>query len=154
MFWTRKFGAKPSPAGIGVMELLVTIVCCSILIVAGVPSFHRLSQEFSLKGGVQLLEASLLWGRMHAISANTPLMLVVDPAGHVFYWADPVSGARYEGSARTLPAHVRIAAAPRRPLRFFQHGNAAPAGTYVVQGETGAFRVVINTMGRIRIQRV
>jgi hypothetical protein len=49
---------------------------------------------------------------------------------------------------------VRITAAPRRPLRFFQHGNAAPAGTYLLQGERGAFRVVVNPMGRIRIQKV
>jgi hypothetical protein len=154
MVWSTKLAARPNPAGIGLMELLVTITCCSVLIVVGVPNLNRLSQEFSLKGGVQLLEASLLWGRMHAISANTSLMLVVEPAGRVFYWVDPVSGARYEGSVRTLPAHVRIAAAPRRPLRFFQHGNAAPAGTYMVQGDTGAFRVVVNTMGRIRIQKV
>jgi Tfp pilus assembly protein FimT len=152
-------GCRDRPAGdgasgAGLAELLLVIACGTVLAAAAVPNVHRLVQEWSLRGGVQTLETSLLWGRMHCISTNSSLMLVVEDGGRSFHWADPTSGARYGYTARFLPSRVRIAAAPRRPLRFYPHGNAAPAGTYVIEGDRGAFRVVVNVAGRIRIQRL
>ncbi len=97
---------------------------------------------------------TLLWGRMHAITANTSMMLVINAEGRGFYWADPASGAPYHYSTRALPGDVRITSAPRRPLRFYQHGNAVPAGSYVITGDIGAIRIVVNPGGRIRIQRI
>lgn len=146
--------AKGGASGIGLTELLLVLACGAVLTVAAVPNVHRLVQEWSLRGGVQMLEASLLWGRMHCMSANRSLMLVVDDGGRSFHWSDPSSGARYEYTVRSLPRGVGITAAPRRPLRFFPHGNAAPAGTYVVGGDRGAFQVVVNVAGRIRIQKL
>lgn len=146
--------ATGNVAGIGLTELLLVIACGTVLAVAAVPNVHRLVQAWSLRGGVQMLETSLLWGRMHCISTNRSLMLVVDDGGRGFCWSDPSSGVRYEYTVRSLPPRVRITAAPRRPLRFYPHGNAAPAGTYVVEGERGAFRVIVNVAGRIRIQKL
>jgi hypothetical protein len=114
---------------------------------------HALSRDWSLRVGAELLESSLLWGRMHAISANTSMMLVVDSDGRRFFWADPASGDSYPGSVRAFPPGVRITASPRRPLRFYQHGNAAPAGTFVVAGERAEYRLVVSPGGRTRVQR-
>ncbi len=146
--------ARGGIAGIGLLELLLVIACGSVLAGAAVPNLHRLVQEWSLRSGVQLFETGLLWGRMHCIGANTSLTLVVGDGGRSFHWQDPSSGARYEHTVRFLPPKVRIASEPRRRLRFYPHGNAAPAGTYVLEGETGAFRVVVNVAGRIRIQKI
>jgi prepilin-type N-terminal cleavage/methylation domain-containing protein len=139
--------------GYSLVELVIVLACASILLSAGVPNIFRLRQEWTLWGGARLLESSLQWGRMHAIAANTPMLFQVDGGGQHFYWADPLTGNPYEGSVRHLPAGVRIADCPRRPLRFYQHGNAAPAGTYVVEGEAGSYSVVVAPGGRIRIQR-
>jgi len=141
-----------SPSGQGLLETLVVLGLIGIMAGSAVPGIHRMNQEWALWGGVRLLESSLLWARTHAITSNDSLILVISPDGRSFFWQEP-GGARYETSVRYFPAGVRIVASPRRPLRFFQRGNAAPAGTFVVQGEAGSYRVVVSILGRIRVQR-
>jgi Tfp pilus assembly protein FimT len=140
-------------SGVSYVELMVALTCIAVLAACAAPAFHGLSLEWNLRGAAELFEVSLLWGRMHAITANTSMVLVVEPGGRSFYWSDP-SGARYEESCRLLPAGTQIIAAPARPLRFYQHGNAAPAGTFVLQGTAGSYRIVVNPGGRIRAQRI
>ena len=140
-------------SGVTYVELMVALVCFSVVAACAAPSIHSLSQEWSLRGAAELFEVSLLWGRMHAVTGNTVMMMVVDPGGRSFYWSDP-AGARYEESVRSLPAGTQIIAAPARPLRFYQHGNAAPAGSYVLRGIAGSYRIVVNPGGRIRVQRL
>jgi len=139
--------------GYSLVELVIVLACVSILLSATVPNVFRLRKEWELWGGARLLESSLQWGRMHAIAANTPLLFQVEENGRKFYWTDPASGEPYAGSVRDLPGQVRIVASPRRPLRFYQHGNAAPAGTYTLGGDAGSYSVVVAPGGRIRIQR-
>ena len=139
--------------GVSLVELVIMLACASILLVIAVPNLHRLRQEWALWGSARLLESSLQWGRLHAISENSSLALVVDEDGRRFYWMDPVTGEFYQSTVRYLPGQTAIVGKPGRPLRFHQHGNAAPAGTYILQGETGIYRVVVNPGGRIRIER-
>ncbi len=146
--------AKPDKSrGYGLVEMMIVLACAAVLLSAGIPNIFRLQQEWTLWGGARLLESSMQWGRMQAIAANTSLLFEVQDNGKKFYWADASTGEPYKASLRFLPGHVRIVAGPRRPLRFYQHGNAAPAGTYVVEGEAGSYSVVVAPGGRIRIQR-
>ncbi len=141
-----------SPSGQGLLETLVVLGLVGILAGGAAPGVHRMNQEWALWGGVRLLESSLFWARTHAIAANDSLALIISPDGRSFFWQDP-GGSRYLNSERHFPAGVCIIQSPRRPLRFFQHGNAAPAGTFVIQGEAGTYRVVVSILGRIRVQR-
>jgi len=100
-----------------------------------------------------MMEASLQWGRNYAISSNTSTALIVGSDGRRFYWTDARTGERYGASERHLPGQVRISSSPRRPLRFYQRGNAVPAGTFVIQGEGGSYRVIVSPAGRIRTQK-
>jgi len=147
---TAGAGAK----GFGILEVLAAVAVVSILLSVGVPNLDRWSRQWDLQGSLHMLETSLLWGRMHAIAANSSVTLIVEADGQGFFWMDPFTGRRYENSIRRLPRHVGIVSAPRRPLRFFQHGNAAPAGSYVLQGSAGAYRVVVNPGGRIRVEKL
>jgi Tfp pilus assembly protein FimT len=135
------------------VELVIVLLCASVLISAAVPNIAHLQSEWTLFGGARILEASLQWGRMHAISANTSVLFSVDSDRRTFYWVDPASGDPYAGSYQHLPASLRIVSLPSRPLRFYQHGNAAPAGTYTIQGGAGSYSVVVSPGGRIRIQK-
>jgi len=134
-------------------EFLIVLMCATILLSAAVPNISHLQSEWSLWSAARMLEASLQWGRMHAISANTSLLFAVEDDLQTVYWQDPVSGESYMESTRKLPGNIRIVSSPRRPLRFYQHGNAAPAGTYTIQGESGSYSVIVAPGGRIRIQK-
>jgi len=120
---------------------------------ASLPNLNRLQQEWSLWGAARLIESSLQWGRTHAVTANTSMVFVVADGGQGFYWMDGYSGEKYDRSHCGLPGQVYISSSPRKPLRFYQHGNAVPAGTFVIKGEAGQYRVVVNAGGRIRVQR-
>ncbi len=112
-----------------------------------------MQREWTLWGGARSLEASLQWGRMHAVAANTPVLFTVDADQKTFYWVDPLSGDSYAESVRQLSSNLRIVASPKRPLRFYQHGNAVPAGTYTIKGNAGSYSVVVSPGGRIRMQK-
>jgi Tfp pilus assembly protein FimT len=138
--------------GVGLVEVIIVLGLLGIMAGSAAPGIHRINQEWALWGGAHMLETSLLWARNHAIAANDSLVLMIDQDGRRFYWQDP-AGTRYESSVRYFPAGVRIVQSPRRPLRFYQHGNAVPAGTFVIQGSAGTYKVVVNVMGRVRVQR-
>lgn len=138
--------------GVGLVEIIVVLGLLGIMAGGAAPGIHRINQEWALWGSAHLLETSLLWARNHAIAANDSLILMIDQDGRRFYWLDP-GGTRYETSVRYFPAGVRVVQSPRRPLRFYQHGNAVPAGTFVIQGEAGTYRVVVSVAGRVRVQR-
>ena len=139
--------------GYSLVELVIVIACTAVFVSAAVPNFSRLQQQWALLGGARILESSMQWGRMHAISANTSVRFQVDNAGRMFYWDDPATGNRYEDSVRYLPWGVRIVSKPQKQLRFFQHGNAVPAGTYKIQREAESYSVVVSPGGRIRVQK-
>ncbi len=139
--------------GYSLTELLIVITCAAILLTAAVPNIAHLRQVWALWGSARVLEASLQWGRMHAIAANAPILFMVDEGRQEFCWEDPVTGEPYEDSVRSLLHGVRIVRHPSRPLRFYQHGNAAPAGTYVLENQAGSYSVVVTPGGRIRFQK-
>lgn len=140
-------------AGYSLTELAMALACTVLLATAAVPSFVRLQKDWTLWGEARLLESSLQWARNYAVSANTTMRFEVDPSRQEFWWIDPESGDRYHNSLRRLSSGIRITGVPGRPVRFYQQGNAAPAGTYTIAGETGAYSVIVTPGGRIRIQR-
>jgi Tfp pilus assembly protein FimT len=139
--------------GFSLTESTIVLMCMIILMSAGIPVVSKLKSDWALWTAARMVETSLQWGRMHAISSNAPLLFDIDENQATFSWLDPISGNSFEGSMHRLPATVRFIAAPKRPLRFYQHGNAAPAGTYTVQGDAGSYSVIVSPGGRIRIQK-
>jgi Type II transport protein GspH len=143
---------KSAIDGITLVELAIVLTGACILLAAAVPSLDRLHRDWTLWGAARLLEQSLQWGRMHAVATNSSLVFEIDQEGRRFYWVDG-NGEQYQSTDRYLPGRVRIVGSPGRPLRFFPRGNAAPAGTFVLQGDAGFYRVVVNPAGRIRVER-
>lgn len=145
---------RPAPPdGYSLVELVIVVACVTILLAGAIPNIAGLRREWALWGGARMLEASMQWGRMHAIASNTPVMFGMDADGQKFFWTDAISGECFVDSVRHLPRGARITAAPRRPLRFYQHGNAVPAGTYTIEGDAASYSVVVSPGGRIRIQK-
>jgi type II secretory pathway pseudopilin PulG len=140
-------------AGFSLTELVIILACAAIMAALAAPSISHLQREWALWGCAHSVENSLQWGRMAAISANTSMLFEVGDNGHRFGWIDPESGDPYADSVRFLAPGIRIVSSPKHPLRFYPHGNAVPAGTYVLEGETGSYSVVVSPGGRIRFQK-
>lgn len=149
----NKFAETALQGGHSLVELLIVVSCAAVLLAAAVPNIAHLHQVWSLWGSARVLEASLQWGRMHAITTNTPVLFQVGESRQKFCWVDPATGAPYEGSVRNLSHGTRIVRYPRRPLRFYQHGNAAPGGTYTLENPAGSYSVIVTPGGRIRFQK-
>jgi prepilin-type N-terminal cleavage/methylation domain-containing protein len=139
--------------GFSLVELILVLACAGILLSAAVPNLSRLQQQWTLWGSVRILETSLQWGRMKAIASNSPVIFEVDSLKQEFYWRDAVSGDSFTASVRCFPRGVRFMVTPRRALRFYQHGNAVPAGTFTIESAAGSYSVIVSPGGRIRTQK-
>lgn len=145
--------AEGDETGFSIVECLVVLVLTGIIATAALPNIRRLQQEWVLWGGMESLEATLQWGRMHAVTSNAPLIFSVSDSGQNYFWIDAQTKDPVQNSGRTLPAGLKITSTPRSPLRFYQHGNAAPAGTFVIAGEVGSWSVIVSPGGRVRVEK-
>jgi Tfp pilus assembly protein FimT len=125
----------------------------ALLLLFAVSGFYRLHHEWTLWGCARALESSLQWGRMHAISTNRPLLFRVDDNDQRYFWVDPETDIPFSSSIRFLARGTRFSTFPRSPLRFYQYGNAVPAGTYTIMGQAGSYSVIVAPGGRIRSQK-
>ncbi len=148
-----KSGFERHAGGISLIEMAVVLACFCVILSVALPNLEKLNQEWTLWGGALLVEGSLQWGRMYAISANTSVAFEIDAGGRRFYWANPTTGEVYDNTIRDLPGNIRVVSSPSRPLRYFPRGTAAPAGTFILRGDAGQYRVVVNPAGRVRMQR-
>ncbi len=142
-----------SEAAFSMVEATLVLVCACLLFALAVPALREIHAEWSLWGGAYQVESALQWGRLQAISTNKSLAFEVAQEGQSFWWRDAETGGTYETTIRWLPEGVRIDKRPALPVRFFPRGNAAPAGSYVLAGKAGAYRVVVNPAGRIRVEK-
>ncbi len=140
-------------SGYSLLECLIVLCCSAVMLALSVPGLNRLQQEWTLWGCACSVESSLRWGRAQAISSNAPILFEVSNDGNRYCWIDTESGEKYVNSDRRLPDGVRIESHPARSLRFYPHGNAVPAGTYVIRANAGSYSIVVNPGGRIRIKR-
>ena len=139
--------------GITLVELAIVLACSCVLLAAAVPGIQAIQQELALWHDARLVESILRWGRYHAVTANEAVAFIVDEGGARCYFSIAATGEPCASSIRYMSRGVRVAGVPRRPVRFFPSGFAAPAGTYTLQGAAGAYRVVVQFSGRIRLQR-
>jgi prepilin-type N-terminal cleavage/methylation domain-containing protein len=149
----KKNNIEHGAAGFSLPELLIVVAIAMIITGFTVPGFVRIQKEWSLWGSARMLETSLQWGRMRAISSNSPVIFEVDADGCGFLWRDSTSGDIFETTARSMNRGSRVASSPRTPLRFYPRGNAVPSGTYKIEGETGSYSVIVTPGGRIRFQK-
>ncbi len=144
---------ESSDAAFSMIETTIVLVCVCLLLAIAVPALQAIHAQWSLWGGAYQVEAALQWGRLHAISTNKSMAFEVGQGGQSIWWRDAEIGSTYETTVRWLPKGVRIDSHPAQPLRFFPRGNAVPAGSYVLVGAAGAYRVVVNPAGRIRVEK-
>ena len=125
----------------------------AIIVTFAAPGFARFQKGWSLWGSARMVETSLQWGRMRAISTNSPVLFEISEDGRQFMWRDPSTGDIFAATVWFMTGDARIVSSPKTSLRFYPRGNAVPSGTYRVEGETGSYSIIVTPGGRIRFQK-
>lgn len=137
-------------AGIRGFSLIELAMATTILILAtglGMSFLSRSLDLWQLQGAAQALGAELTRLRGVAVSTGTPIRFVIRATADGY---GPAIGPTDPSNWTVLPARIGFAAFPSRPVTFYSRGQAAPAGTFVLQSRAGTIRVVVAPMGRVR----
>ena len=105
-------------AGYSLVELLIVVALAMVLLTAAVPGITRLQQEWILWGAARALEASIQWGRMHAVASNAPVIFYADDVLQEFYWADAASGEPLRPHSAASPARSPLRGSTQAPIAF------------------------------------
>lgn len=130
--------------------LLECVAAASLLVLGaglGLSWLGRTLDDWRLQGAAQALGADLTRARGAAVSTGAAHRILVHPAAESYAVSVDGGPPRFWTS---LPHGVRIIGAPSRPLIFYSRGQAAPAGTYLLEGRAGRVRVIVAPMGRVR----
>jgi len=102
--------------------------------------------HWRLQSAAELVAGELTRLRVRALGGLGPLSLRVAETGNAF-WS--VEGDRPTRWYR-LPPGVRMRSLTRKEITFYSRGNVAPAGSYLVENESGQIRIIVSPMGRVR----
>ena len=129
-------------------QLLELMLVCALIAVGstfGVGAWYEWISRHRLHNAAVGLSAFLQGARLSAMSRNAAIQVQVqgDRYAMALRGSDAVLWRRF-------PNGVQAAQVPRRPVTFFSRGNAAPAGSFVLQNQSGQVRVIVSPAGRVR----
>ncbi len=173
-------GISSSPlkrqGGYSMLEGLTILLMISIALAAGTPSLQGMLGRSQASADVRNLISALNLARTHAITQNTVTILCASSDGRqcggrwnsgTLLFRDENNNRRLDGEDRLiergpkLDERVRLdwrASAGRNDyIRFSRHGMAMEFGSFTYcaphLGPSSGYRLVLNRMGRIRVER-
>jgi len=136
--------------GYSLTEAVLVMGVASVIMLIGLPNAFALYQHQALRAAAYEVAQMARQARMTAVAANVAVGLRARAGDRAYQLVDG-RGAPLEAE-RYLPGRVRFESLPRTDIRFHPRGTAAPAGTWVLAGESGRARVIVNPAGRVRVQ--
>ncbi len=136
---------KGSQRGFQLLELMLVCFLIAVGAALGASAWYEWVGQHRLHSAAEGLSTFLQGVRLSAVSRNAAIQV-------------RVQGNRYAMALRgsdavvwqRFPQGVQAVRFPRRPVTFFSRGNAAPAGSFVLQNRSGQIRVVVSPTGRVR----
>jgi len=158
-------------AGFTIVELLITIAIGGILMAFAIPNFIAWRANSKLIGVSQNLRGDLEMAKKRAIRENASVEVLFDPDNNgavsnryeifIYNGTTPDNWSRDSDETllrnRQLEAGITIDLAATTFVndgtRFDGRGiPIPPAGTVVIAGSTGARKIVMNRLGRLKVQ--
>jgi type IV fimbrial biogenesis protein FimT len=136
--------------GVTLVEVVVVLLVIGILISVTVPSVSGALEAYRATGATADLYAAVHLTKARARSNGVTHALVLEPDGQAFrIVADP------DGEARTVEGPHRLVdgavATNNITIQFSPKGFAVPAGTITIRSGGETRRIVVNLLGRARI---
>ena len=126
---------KRNENGFQVLELILVLALIGVAGAVGVGAWSEWAQHYRLQAAADTLTGFLLAARGSALTRNTAIQIRVREDRSAVSMTP--RGEEAPQFWEMLPQGVRLAAVPSRPISFFSRGNAAPAGTYLLQNRRG-----------------
>lgn len=155
--------------GITLIETLTAVVVLGVLVAASVPSFNQFIQGGRLKGALESVFANLQYAKSEAIKRNQQVYLTFTEAGDTWcYGLTAASGSpacTCDTTARTTTCEIATVysddyknitidsstAPTSRQYSFNPIRGSADSGNVTLSNGTYTLRVVISSLGRIKI---
>lgn len=161
----RKKRDVQADAGFTLMELMTVIAIIAILSTIAIPGFIQWRQSSKLSSATRNLTTDLSLARMHAIKSYHPgsagVKVIFGTSGYTIF-IDDNNDNTVDAGEEVLkdidyPAGVSMSGSTFTGNRtvFTRTGTVSPAGTVSLnQGGGTLVRVVVSTVGRIRVETV
>jgi prepilin-type N-terminal cleavage/methylation domain-containing protein len=137
--------------GVTLVELAVVLAILGVGIGVTVPAVGRALDRYRVVGAASDLYGALHLTRARARQTGVMHALVIDRDGRTFRIVeDPTGQARTVAGPRTLVDGVAVSG--NTTIRFSPKGFAVPFGTITVRADDEVRRLVVNILGRVRVE--
>lgn len=141
-----------TPDGFTLLELSIVLAASGVLAVVAVTGFRALADSTALAGAARTVHEHVIRARSTAIHRRERVRLRMTPAADLTITDDRDSVLASLPLARTGPFAIDSVRLRPGTLRFNSRGQAAPGSIYLYRAGRGA-RVIVNFLGRVRVQR-
>ena len=142
-----------SPAGFTLVHLLLAIGLLGLVLAGSFSGMRALATSAEITGAARVVRGHLVYARTLAIALREVVELTLTPVGELLLVDSRDSVVR---KTPLVGANgFRLDSASLRPsaLRFNARGQAAPGSIYLY-GERAGVRLVLNFIGRIRVEKI
>lgn len=136
--------------GVTLVELAVVLAILAVGVGATVPAVERALPRYRVTGAAGDLYGALHLTRARARATGVMHALVLEGGGGGFRIVEDPAG-----QARTVFARALVegaVASGNTTIRFSPKGFAVPFGTITVQAEGETRRLIVNILGRVRVE--
>ena len=133
--------------GFQLIEMLIVCLLIAVLAGAAAGSTWEHLEFYRLDNACRLFSSRLSEIRAVSIGLNLPISVEIPESRDRFGFAE-------RGDSPTvwilLPQGVVFRKIPRRTVTFYPRGNAAPAGSFLLENPKGGRKITVAVSGRIR----
>lgn len=157
-----------SPQGVTLIELLVVLSIVAVLAMVAVPSFLQLMARHRLEGATEVLFGNLQLARLEAVRQDKLVTVAFQTSTDGWRWCYAISDHGACRCDRRNDCRLNSAASPIVSTSAFQRirlqinfhhqqtaftplRGALHAGSAILHNEYGSARIIVSSLGRIRI---
>jgi prepilin-type N-terminal cleavage/methylation domain-containing protein len=138
--------------GYTLLELLIALALIGILSMVTVAGFRSLADSTAITGAVRAVHQQVIRARATAVHRRARVRVSRGPNAELELRDDRDSVLASVSLSKAGPFGIDSFRIRPATLRFNPRGQAAPGSIYLYRDRKGA-RVVINFLGRVRVQR-
>ena len=140
--------SRKAAQGFNLLDLLIGLTLLIVVMTMSLEQLSSVSEKARLQAASRTLLSELNRARFLSISHNLAVRFEIraSPAEYGFGPGPTLS------TWKPLGRGIEVTGMPRRPIQFHSRGTAAPAGSIELTNRAGRVRIIVNLVGRTRIE--